>query len=336
MLDQSSVVANCFAVLRPCVSLLALVLLVGCNVKPSATGSEELVPVRLLLDWYPQPEQGGFYQALVKGYYRDSGLDVTIEPGAPNVFPLPRLSSGGGEFAIAASDALLVLNGQGLDLVAVGAYLQQDPQAVLLHQEDPAKSFSDLDGRTVAVVPGATWFRYLVQKFKLRNIREIPETYSLANFVQDPTYIKQTFITSEPYFLQKMGIKSKTFPIKDAGYDPYRVFCTTRRYLNEHRDVVRKFVAASIRGWKDYLADPNAANQVIKKLNPELNNERMQFSWRALRDGHFIEGEKTSQAVGQLDPQRWQNLYNILLSVGLVPTSLDPTKSFTTQFTDNP
>ena len=82
--------------------------------------------------------------------------------------------------------------------------------------------------------------------------------------------------------------------ISDAGYSPYRVMFTTQDFLQEHPDTVAKFVRASLRGWRDYLNDPVAAHIVIAKLNPALNPDWMQFSWQALRDGHFVTGEDPS------------------------------------------
>ena len=57
------------------IALFALPMLSGCKSSQPASG---LVKVKLQADWYPQPEHGGFYDAIVKGYYKDEGLDVTI------------------------------------------------------------------------------------------------------------------------------------------------------------------------------------------------------------------------------------------------------------------
>ena len=57
-------------------------LLAGCVKHPAPSG---LTPVTLQTDWYPQPEHGGFYDAAIRGYYKDEGLDVTILPGGPYV-----------------------------------------------------------------------------------------------------------------------------------------------------------------------------------------------------------------------------------------------------------
>ena len=56
--------------------------LAGCGKKQAPSG---LFPVTLQTDWYPQPEHGGFYDAKIRGFYKDEGLDVTILPGGPYV-----------------------------------------------------------------------------------------------------------------------------------------------------------------------------------------------------------------------------------------------------------
>jgi NitT/TauT family transport system substrate-binding protein len=120
---------------------------------------------------------------------------------------------------------------------------------------------------------------------------------------------------------------------RDAGYDPYRVFYTSTDFARDHPDVVAKFVRASVRGWRDYMNDPAPANAMILKLNPALNPDWMQYSYGALRDGHFIRGDDASGAsIGQFDPARWQTLYAQLLELHLVKKPIDVNTAFTTQF----
>src|ERR1700690_2338661 len=67
-----------------CLLLLwAASLLQGCHKSTQPAGSAGLTKVILQADWYPQPEHGGFYTGLVKGYYKDEGLDLAIQPGGP-------------------------------------------------------------------------------------------------------------------------------------------------------------------------------------------------------------------------------------------------------------
>ena len=71
--------------------MLGMTALAGCH---SRTTSSGLTPVKFQADWYPQPEHGGFYDALVKGYYKDEGLDVEILPGGPYVSSDALVASG--------------------------------------------------------------------------------------------------------------------------------------------------------------------------------------------------------------------------------------------------
>lgn len=68
--------------------------------------------------------------------------------------------------------------------------MQHDPQGILLRADSPVHTWTDVNGRTVAVKPGSTWWEFLVHKFQLDRVREIPATYSVANFLQDPNYIR--------------------------------------------------------------------------------------------------------------------------------------------------
>ncbi|MBV8456767.1 MAG: ABC transporter substrate-binding protein, partial [Acetobacteraceae bacterium] len=183
----------------------------GCSVKKPASGS--LVSVKFLTDWYPQPEHGGFYNALVKGYYKDEGLDVTIVPGGPYVVGDQLIASGADEFGMASSDKVLQAVGNDEPLIAIGATMQHDPQGIMVHADSPVHAFADLEGHTIAVKPGSTWFSYLERRFNFHNLRTIPASFSVANFLQDPDYIQQVFVTSEPFYARKAGVQVRTLLI---------------------------------------------------------------------------------------------------------------------------
>src|SRR5277367_2676613 len=306
------------------------IILSSCSAHKSANG---LISVKFQTDWYPQPEQGGFYNALVKGYYKDEGLDVTIVPGGPYIVVEQQVAAGAAQFGMASSDKVLEAIGNDEPLIAIGATMQHDPQGIMVHADSPVHTFADLEGHTVAVRPGSTWFSYLEKRFKFNNVRTIPATYSVSNFLQDPNYIQQIFVTSEPFFARKAGAQIRTLLISDAGYDPYRVFVTSTQFLKEHPEVVGKFVRASLRGWRDYMNDPTAANETISKLNPAMSRDQIAFTYHALKDGHFITGSDPSGSqLGQFDSARWQAMYQQLLDLKIIEKPFDPKIAYTTQF----
>jgi NitT/TauT family transport system substrate-binding protein len=315
--------------LSVCLAGIGLIL-AGCHRQTSGG----LTPVTLQTDWYPQPEHGGFYDAQIRGYYKEEGLDVTILPGGPYNNSDQQVASGAVQFAMGSSDHVLQVIANGAPLVAIAATMQHDPQALMVHADSPVHTFQDLDGHAVAIRLGAsTWFDYLVKRYNLKDVREIPATYSVANFLRDPGYIQQIFVTSEPFFVRQAGVPLRTMLISETGYNPYRVFVTSRQFLQQHPEVVAKFVRASLRGWRDYLKNPTDINAAIAKLNPAMSIAQMQFSYEALRDQHFITGDDASGAeLGNFDPARWTSMYQQLLELKVIQKPFDPAIAYTMQF----
>ena len=317
-----------------CIAVFATALFVGCHRSSGQPGApSDLMKVTLQADWYPQPEHGGFYTALVKGYYRDEGLDLNIQPGGPYVVVPQQVASGAAQFGMASSDQILESVAAGQPLVAVAATMQRDPQGIMVRKDSPIRTFEDLNGHTVAVKLGSTWFEYLLKRYKLDGVREVPATFSVANFVADPQYIQQAFATSEPFFAHQAGVETRVLLTSDAGYNPYRVMFTTREFLHQHPDAVAKFVRASIKGWRDYLNDPTLGNAAVSKANPALNPQWMQFTWQAMRDGGFVAGDdRSGKQLGNMEAERWTTMYNQLLELKVIEKPFDPATAYTLQF----
>ena len=311
----------------------------GCGRKASAPSDARSAKqtIRFATDWYPQPEHGGYYNALVRGYYAAAGLDVEILPGNPRDNADRRIATGNAELGMSASDTTLIAHEHGLPIVALTTTLQHDPQAVMVRADSPVKNFADLSDHKVAVAVGIPWFQYLVLKYNLHGVQVVPLTYTVANFIHDPTYIQQAFVTSEPYFTHKQGVEARVLPIRDSGYDAYRVMMGSKDFVAKNPEAVHRFVDASLRGWRDYLQDPSAANAEILKRNPEMTPELMLYSWQALKDGHYIEGfADKGEAVGQMTRARWQAQYDALKQVGVLKTTFDPKDAYTLDFCPKP
>jgi NitT/TauT family transport system substrate-binding protein len=303
----------------------------GCHRSQPETAAG-LTSIRLQLDWYPQPEHGGFFAAQMLGYYKAEGLDVTLAP-LPQYGSVAQLvASGKADFGLGSSDQVLEWNSNGLPLLAVSATMQHDPQAVMVHKDSPIHDFKDLEGHTIAAQTGATWLKYVTQRYNLRQVREIPSTLSIASFLADPDYVQQIFVTSEPFFARQAGAEVRTLPISSSGYDPYRVSFTTRDFAAQHPDLVARFVRASIRGWQAYMADPTATDALLLKLNPALNPAQEAFSAQALRDGAFITGNEPGAQPGHMTAQRWQTLYEQLKILGILHGPVDPATTYSLTF----
>jgi NitT/TauT family transport system substrate-binding protein len=312
--------------------LVFAVALAGCHGRQAAaTGG--LTPVRLQVDWYPQPEQGGYYAAQLNGDYKAEGLDATILPLPQYGSVAPLVSSGNAEFGLGSSDQILEWDSNGLPLVAIAATMQHDPQAIMVHEGSPIHDFKDLEGHTIAAQTGATWIKYVIERYRLQNVRQIPTTLSVANFLADPGYVQQVFVTSEPFFAKQAGAQVRTLPISASGYDPYRVCFTTREFAAAHPDVAARFVRASMRGWNEYLRDPGPTDAHLLELNPALNAAQESYTAAALRDGGFVTGGDASGAqTGHMNAARWEAMDEQLKELGILHGPVDVNAAYTLKF----
>jgi NitT/TauT family transport system substrate-binding protein len=279
----------------------SLLLLTACSDSQApAESTAALTPVILQTDWYAQPEHGGFYQALAKGYYAEAGLSVEIRPGA-NLNAIPQLvATRRVNFSVGALERMFMERSIGIPLVSLFPYFQHDPQCVLFHEESGIKSLADLHGRNVMFQAGLPYIEFMQKKLGL-DLHLLPMDWSLARFMQDPQFVQQCFLTSEPLVLKRQGIAASVIPLSASGFDPYRHVYTTEAETAEHPEQVRAFIRASLRGWQDFMTgDPTPAFELIIASNPQQTTELMneilaEMKRYSLTDGDVSNGETLGQ-----------------------------------------
>ncbi|MCD8482308.1 MAG: ABC transporter substrate-binding protein [Verrucomicrobia bacterium] len=286
--------------------------------------AQTLIRVTLQTDWFPQPEHGGFYQALANGYFREAGLDVEILPGGPNAMTVHKVLRGNAHFAMNRIDTILTLVEQNMPLTMVMATLQHDPQALMLHASHPAQSIADLDGATVMAIPGLTWISWVERRYGI-TLNIIPHDFGMERFLQNPLFIQQCLLTNEPYFVRKAGANPKVFPLADSGFDPYHGIYALSSTVENNPDLVRAFVKASQRGWQSFIfGDPAPALALIAERNPRMTPEFMEFAVSEMRARHLVEGRPEIEAfIGELRPQRVAELHDELVELGVLKRKLD-------------
>ena len=292
--------------------LLAVVWASGCSKSPGPSTSADqgspaagAQPLKVVfqLDWYPAPEHGGEYQALVRGYYRGAGLDVTISPGGPGSYGIQKVATGRAELSMGACDDVVRAVSRGAPLLIVGAHMEHNPQAIMVHDDSPVKSLGDLGGKSVMCVAGSTWIDYLQNHYGI-TFSVLPTDYGLARFMADKDFIQQCFITNEPFYTELHGVKARALLIADAGYDPYRVIFTSKSFAREHPEAVRAFVSATIRGWIDFMhGDASEARARIQADNPSQSKALMDYSIAAMRRYQLVEGDPAKgESAGLITP----------------------------------
>ena len=304
--------------------VLVAIVAAGCSrddAGPAAGGKPALLKVSLQTDWFPQAEHGGFYQALARGYYREAGLAVEILPGGPGANIKPRVAKGEADFGLNRSDDVLVAASQGLPLVMVGAVFQHDPQALMVRAESPVKTLKDLGGRTVIATPGMTWIAALQKKYRITfNLK--PNTFGIAAFLAEPDAIQQCLVTNEPFFAEERGLHVRTLLIAASGFDSYHVIICRRELAQARPDVVRAFLAASIRGWRDYLeGNPAPAHALILERNPQTSRALLEFSRSEMILRSLVTGDPAlDEGIGRISLARLAEQQAALLELKVMTT----------------
>lgn len=296
--------------------------------------AEDETKITFATDWKAQAEHGGFYQALARGFYADLGLEVTIRPGGPQSDNPRLIAAGALDFAMASNSFQPVnMLAAGADVKVVMASFQKDPQVLMVHPHIQATSIADLKGRPVFLSDAATaaFWPWLKARFSFQDQQIRKYNYSLAPWLVNHETVQEGYLSSEPFTAMQQGIIPKVFLFSDAGYPGYAGMVMVRGpYLRENPDTVKAFVAATIKGWKDYLwGDPTAGNALILKDNPEMTPELLSYAIDALKANGMV---GTKDEVGSMDPSRWQQFYSEMSELGAVPKGVDVTSAYSLDY----
>ena len=308
----------------------AAAILVLCSVPASAADK-----VTFLTSWFAQAEHGGFYQAKATGIYEKAGLDVTLKMGGPQVNAAQLLLAGETDFMMGYDLQVLKMLEQGLPAITVATSFQFDLQGIMAH--DQVAGLADLKDKTILVAtPGrTTWWPWLKAKFGYTDEQSKPYTFNLQPFFADKNTAQQSYPSSEPFQALQKGTPVKFFLMADYGYPPYgTTMVTTTKLVAERADVARRFVRASIEGWKSYLkGDPAPANALIKADNPKMSDEQIAFGIKRLNELEVADGgDAKTLGIGVMTEARWKATYDLMVQEGLLAADTDWKKGFTTQF----
>jgi NitT/TauT family transport system substrate-binding protein len=308
-----------------CISLLFLT-----SCKPAqrktviSEDGKERIHITLQTDWYAQPEHGGYYQALVNGYYADEGLAVKIIPGGLRCANMEKAGMCEVDFSIGRSDDVIVRIGRGVPITIIGIEMQRDPTAIFFHPQQNLKSLKDLNGRTIKAGVGMIWTYMLKHKLNI-DFTIIPTGNGHGEFIQDETLLQQGFVTNEPFFIKKAGGTVDALLIHEAIPDTYRVIITSKKFAEEHPEIVEKFVRATLKGWKSFLLeDPSQTYEAIIAHNPQMQEPGfLDYSRKAILQYNFVEDNvKPDSQLGKISLERIQNEINALKEIDALDTNL--------------
>lgn len=245
----------------------------------SALPASAAEKVSVRLKWLAQAQFAGFYVAKAKGFYDQAGLDLTINPGGPNLNVETLVASGNDTFGLAGgTETVLLAREKGLPLVCIGVTVQKTPFTYVAYKDSGITKVQDFAGKKVA-----TWFtgtQYTLYSMlasagvKQADLTIVPQSGSMAPFVEKQFDVAAATYYNELNTLKEQGLGDKLVLIKPDDYGvvvQQDTVLVSEKYRNEKPQQVQAFMNATVKGWKYALQNKKEAIDIIMAASPSLN-----------------------------------------------------------------
>jgi NitT/TauT family transport system substrate-binding protein len=293
-----------------------------------ASGADAADKVTLQLKYITQTQFAGYYVAKDKGFYKDAGLDVTINAGGPDVSPPQVIAGGGADVIIDWMPSALAARERGVALVNISQPFKRSGLELTCRADTGIKTPLDFKGKTIGVWFSGNEFPFLSWMSKLGIKTDgSPGGVKLLKqgFNVDPLLQKQADCISTMTY-------NEYWQIIDAGYKPSQLVVfkysdegvatledglyAIESKLGDPAFVAKmaKFVKASMKGWDYARKNENEAVKIVL-ANDTSGAQTEKAQTRMMNEV----GKLLDTGNGELDPADYDRTVATLLSGGSDP-----------------
>jgi NitT/TauT family transport system substrate-binding protein len=300
---------------------------------------QKLEPVTLRLDWLVNGYDAAFVLAKSKGFYAAEGLDVNILEGKGSAITAETVGNGSDTFGVADAATVALSISKGVPVKYIADYLQQTPLSIVYHQGTTIDSPKDLIGKTVIGSAGdadltllpAVLARYGMSEKDLR-VQVVQVSAKVPAFLKDKNAVLLGFATGDYLraWSQEPTAQDKTYAV--FGVNPLSIgLITSLSELQNHPDVVRRFLAATTQGWTYTAQHPDEAVSGTLAAFPKA--DRAQLTKGLQLTLQMLHTPATQgRVVGWMADSDWKATLDLLHQYGglqkVLPTSDDYTDAF--------
>jgi NitT/TauT family transport system substrate-binding protein len=294
--------------------------------------------IRFNLNWLPEGEHCGFFQAKAAGTYEQAGLDVELRPGGPDINVPLLVSNGTVDLGMGSSFTTLNMVDQGIPGVTVAAFFQKDPQTLVAHADQNIAKLADIKGRPVMIgkFSQQEFWQFLKQKFAFTDDQLRPYTYSAAPFLADPAAIQQGYVTEDAFLLgAQMPKPPVVLLLADYGYQNYATSVFgLRPFIEKNTKAVQAFVDATRKGFEACMAgDYTAGMKLMLAMNPDHGEPLFHFKLKEMKERGMVDGgDATTLGIGAMTDARWKEFFDTMSAAGIYPGKLDYKSAYSLAF----
>ncbi len=320
--------------------VVAFGLLMGAGQAPAAAAATTAAPtpVTVLLDWAPNTNHTGLYVAQEKGFFREQGLDVKIMQPGEGASAESLVAAGKVDFAVSFVEWLVNARLSEIPAVSVAAILQHNTSAFASVKSKKITRPRDFEGKKYGG-EGLPMERAILAGLMRADGGDVSRLKFVSVGVSDLlTLLQRDIDVAWIYYgwegieAQLRGIPLNTVMLSDwdrAVPDVYSpILITGEKTIREKPDLVRRFLAATARGYEFAVAHPDEAADILVKSVPEMDLKLAHASQRWLSPRYKEGAQKWGEQKGTV----WQRFADWLYENKLANRKLNTGTAFTNEF----
>nr|WP_314278070.1 ABC transporter substrate-binding protein [uncultured Peptostreptococcus sp.] len=324
------------------IGLLAVASLSACSdgTKTGDSGAgKKLEKVSLVLDYTPNTNHTGIYLAKEKGYYKDQGIDLEIiQPSNSDSATI--VASDKAQFGVSYQEDVtyaLTREKDPLPVKAIATVIQHNTSGFAAPVDKKIKSAKDFEGKTYGGwgSPSEEAIIKLAMKkkgadfSKLKRVDIGQDDYFTATKKNiDFAWVFEGWTGVEAK-LKKVNLDYLPVRDIDPALDYYTpVLISNNKTIKENPDLVKRFMAATSKGYEEAIKDPSGAADILSKAVPELNKDLVKASQEYLAKLYKDDAPRW----GEMKADVWKNYAKFMKDNGLIKNNLKVDEAFTNEF----
>jgi len=294
--------------------------------------------IRFSMNWVPEGEHCGFYQAKATGLYDKAGLDVDLKAGGPDVNVALLVSTAQLELGMGDSFTTLNMIAQNIPGLTVASMFQKDPQTLIAHAHQGVEKLPDIKGKPVMIAKFSQqgFWQFLKQKYGFTDDQLRPYTYNPGPFLADEKAIEQGYVTEDEFQLTpQMKEPPVIMLLADYGYQNYATtIFGMKPWIEANKPAVAAFIRATAQGYQECLDGKAAAGiALLHKANPDETDGLTAFKLKQMKEREMVTGGDAAKlGIGAMSDQRWKDFYDTMAASGVYKPGLDYKSAYTLEF----
>lgn len=300
----------------------------------AAAQTDDLTPVTVALDWYPNANHAGLYLALERDYFTDAGLEVELYTPSDPTTVLQTVGAGRDTFGISYQTDVLLARAEEVPVVSVAALVQRPLLGIMVLADSGITRPANLAGTTIGYPGIPSQEAYLSTMLATDNLTMADVELVNIGFELVPALISGrvdaslgSYWTHETILAEREGYPVDILRVDDWGVPRYYelVLAASEDRIDQDPATIRAFLGAMQQGYDDAIADPAAALDALAAASPDLDREVEAVGLELLIPA-WTEGVP---AFGVQTADRWREYAAWMAENGLIPADLDPEAAFT-------